>query len=138
MRKQALQRHFGCATEFTLAVLGGKWKTVILCYLKQRPLRYGELRALLPKLSDKVLTERLRELERAGLVARSAPPRFDGTNGYRLTERGASLGAVLVPLYRWGEAHAEAFGVTCASPLRELERRVADGDRRSPRRSVSG
>jgi DNA-binding HxlR family transcriptional regulator len=122
MRKQTLQRHFGCATEFTLAVLGGKWKTVILCYLKQQPLRYGELRALLPKLSDKVLTERLRELERSGLVARSRLEGFEGTNGYHLTERGASLGTVLAPLYRWGETHAGAFGVTCARPLRDLDR----------------
>jgi DNA-binding HxlR family transcriptional regulator len=137
MRKKALQRHFGCATEFTLAVLGGKWKTVILCYLKQQPLRYGALRALLPKLSDKVLTERLRELERSGLVARSRLPRFAGSIAYHLTERGASLGAVLAPLYSWGEAHADAFGVTCATPLRDLEL-LAVGGHKPPRRSAAG
>jgi len=125
MRKKALPRHFGCATEFTLAVLGGKWKTVILCYLKQQPLRYGELRSLLPKLSDKVLTERLRELEQAGLVARSTLPHLNGTNGYHLTNRGASLGEVLISLYDWGETHSGSFGVTCDTPLAGLNKQPA-------------
>jgi DNA-binding HxlR family transcriptional regulator len=127
MRKKPLPRHFGCATEFTLTVLGGKWKTVILCYLKQQPLRYGELRSLLPKLSDKVLTERLRELEEVGLVARSAMPQLSGNNGYHLTDRGASLGEVLTILYAWGEMHSGTFGVTCGTPLADLN----DGSRSS-------
>ena len=57
-----LPKTFNCPTEFTLAVLGGKWKTVILCYLKQQPWRYSDLRKLVPELSDKMLTERLRDL----------------------------------------------------------------------------
>jgi DNA-binding HxlR family transcriptional regulator len=137
MGKKLLPRHFGCATEFTLAVLGGKWKTVILCYLKQRPLRYGELRALLPKLSDKVLSERLGELERAGLVARSAPPRANGNSAYRLTRLGASLGAVLGPLYAWGESHAAPFGVTCDTPLAHLDRTPAAGGPPPRRRAAA-
>ena len=61
-----LAKSFNCPTEFTLQVLGGKWKTVILCYLKVRPLRYAELRKLIPKLSDKMLSQRLRDLTDAG------------------------------------------------------------------------
>lgn len=115
---KALAKRFGCATEFTLEVLGGKWKTIILCYLKERPLRYGELRTVLPKLSDKVLTERLRELEEAGLVARSTPG--NGVTAYALTERGNSLRRVLSELYEWGEAQAAAFGVAYDWPLSKL------------------
>ena len=63
-----LPKTFNCPTEFTLAVLGGKWKTVILCYLKQQPWRYSDLRKLVPELSDKMLTERLRDLMGIGLV----------------------------------------------------------------------
>ena len=63
-----LVKSFHCSTEFTLAVFGGKWKTVILCYLKQRPCRYSGLRRLMPSVSDKVLTERLRDLLSAGLI----------------------------------------------------------------------
>ena len=67
-----LAKSFNCPTEFTLQVLGGKWKTVILCYLKVRPLRYAELRKLIPKLSDKMLSQRLRELTDAGLVSHTS------------------------------------------------------------------
>ncbi|MBO0757231.1 MAG: helix-turn-helix transcriptional regulator, partial [Bradyrhizobiaceae bacterium] len=69
-----LPKQFNCPTEFTLAVLGGKWKTVILCYLKERPCRYAELRKLLPTLSDKMLTERLADLVASGLIMRKRLP----------------------------------------------------------------
>ncbi len=64
-----LPTQFNCPTEFALTVLGGKWKTIILAYLSERPCYYGELRQLLPGLSDKVLTERLKDLRQSGLVA---------------------------------------------------------------------
>ena len=117
---------FHCPTEFTLAVLGGKWKTVILCYLKQRPLRYSELRKLLPRLSDKVLTERLRDLIAFGLVVH----RKDGaaaSGTYALTARGRSLGDVLRPLYLWGRGNAAEYRVDVHEPLRMLD---ADKPRR--------
>lgn len=85
---KTLKRSYGCATEFAVEILGGKWKTVILALLKEQDLRYGELRAALPALSDKVLTERLRELEALGLVERPSP----GTL-YRLSPRGPVAGA---------------------------------------------
>lgn len=115
---RTLARHFGCATEFTLKLLGGKWKTTILCLLKEGgSLRYGQLRAFLPRLSDKVLTERLKELVALGLVARSATPGSHSTR-YRLTEQGESLRAVLSTIYQWGDRHAAAYGVKCDNPIR--------------------
>jgi len=123
--KKALPRHFNCATEFTLTVLGGKWKTVILCYLKQQPLRYGELRAIMPRLSDKVLSQRLRELEKARLVERARASPANGGSVYRLTELGESLRDILLSLYDWGEREAATFGVTCGHPLTALEREPA-------------
>jgi DNA-binding HxlR family transcriptional regulator len=63
-------RLYGCPVELTLDLLGGKWKTVILARLKQAPLRYGELRSVVPGLADKMLTQRLRDLEKAGFVER--------------------------------------------------------------------
>src|SRR5580704_4411034 len=83
-----LAKRFNCPTEFTLAVLGGKWKTVILCYLKERPCRYAELRKLLPSLSDKMLTERLADLVESGLIARKKLAGRRGADGYVLTARG--------------------------------------------------
>ncbi len=112
---------FGCPVELTLEVLGGKWKPVILAHLKDGALRYGELRARIPNLSDKVLTERLRDLEDRGLVARQSTG--SATRGaarrgerpqvvYRLTKRGHSLRPILTALYAWGEDAAPDLGVT--------------------------
>ncbi len=111
---RTLPKHFGCPTEFTLQLLGGKWKTVILCYLKEGALRYAELRALMPRLSDKVLTERLKELEASGLIERGVTP----VGRYRLTSRGEALRSVLTAIYQWGDRHAAAFGVKCDNPLK--------------------
>ena len=106
-----LARTFGCPVEFTLQVLSGKWTTVILCYLKQEPLRYGDLRRLIPTLSDKVLTARLADLSERGLVEKK---RLGGQprEVYVLTPRCKSLGVAFDELYRWGEKHAAVFGVT--------------------------
>lgn len=114
-----IAKSFNCPTEFTLQVLGGKWKTVILCYLAIGPLRYGELRKFMPNLSDKVLSQRLRELSEAGLVERSRSQDGDKTEVYALSERGKSLSGILTELYSWGDTNAEAFGVKVGHPLRE-------------------
>jgi len=116
-------KHFHCATEFTLDVLGGKWKTVILAYLKQRPCRYSDLRRLMPKLSDKMLTERLLELTHRGLIVKSRTRTSAPVVVYSLTERGESLRHVLGHLYKWGLSHAQAFEVTLEEPLKLLRAR---------------
>jgi DNA-binding HxlR family transcriptional regulator len=120
MRKR-LAKQFHCPTEFTLAVLDGKWKTVILSYLKERPCRYSELRRLVPSLSDKMLTERLRDLTRAGLVVRRPVGTSSLTQRYALTEKASSLKVVLEHLYAWGVENADQFGVRVGQPLRELD-----------------
>jgi len=115
-----LAKRFNCPTEFALEVLGGKWKTVLLCYLKERPCRYRELRLLVPRLSDKVLTERLRELVERGLVARRKEDGRASAVAYSLTPRGQSLRRLLTELYAWGEQHAASFGVEVGEPLKRL------------------
>jgi DNA-binding HxlR family transcriptional regulator len=102
---------FGCPVELTLEVLAGKWKPVILAHLKQGRLRYGELRSRVPKLSDKVLTERLRDLEEQGLVRHRNVDGDRTYSVYELTDRGKSLGPVLDALYAWGETAAPDLGV---------------------------
>jgi len=93
-------RLYGCPVELTLDLLGGKWQTVILARLKQGPLRYGELRRAVPGLADKVLTQRLRDLEESGFIERSRLAR--GPIRYRLTATGRSLSPALEALYEWG------------------------------------
>lgn len=104
-----LKARYGCPVELSLDLLGGKWKAVILARLKDGPLRYGELRALVPGLSDKMLTERLHDLQGAGLVA-SEPSEGD-RRSYALTGRGESLRPVLQALYDWGGVVATSDGI---------------------------
>jgi DNA-binding HxlR family transcriptional regulator len=86
-----------CPVEVSLAAVSGRWATLVLRDLMSGPRTFGELRAGLPTLSAKVLTERLVSLRRQGIVTR--------TNGrYELTERGRLLRPLLAELYRTGEA----------------------------------
>lgn len=75
-------RTYGCPVELSLTMLGGKWKTVILARLKQKALGYGELRRIIPDLSEKVLTQRLHELEEDGFILLQ---RENGSSRYALT-----------------------------------------------------
>jgi DNA-binding HxlR family transcriptional regulator len=118
--KRKFPKVFRCPTELTLDVLGGKWKTVILCFLKQRSCRYAELRKLMPNLSDKILTERLADLVVAGLVVKKKAPGTAHTEIYVLTSRARSLHNLLHDLYVWGKSHAEEFGAKIEDPLKAL------------------
>ncbi len=113
------RRNYECPTEFAMDVLSGKWKTVILVYLRERPMRYSELRTLLPKLSDKVLTDRLGDVVNAGLVVRRKSTTTAGADLYVLSERGDSLRTILSGLYAWGRLHAKPFGGAPLERLRE-------------------
>jgi DNA-binding HxlR family transcriptional regulator len=96
---------YGCGLEAALAVIGGKWKPIILWHLKPGARRFGELRRLVGGISEKVLAQQLREMERDAIVARhdfrEVPPRVE----YALTRFGHSLGDALQPLCDWGSDH---------------------------------
>ncbi|MGX5844614.1 winged helix-turn-helix transcriptional regulator [Mesorhizobium sp. ArgA1] len=102
-------RLYGCPVEFALDALGGKWKTVIIARIKQGPLRYSELRRLIPSLSEKMLTQRLADLVEIGFVVLETSP--DGKARYALTKRGHDLAGALQALYDWGSVHGRAEGV---------------------------
>ena len=91
-----------CPVRTTLNVLGGKWKLLILSYLLDQPRRYGELRRLMPEITEKMLIQELRDLEADGIVARAVhqtvPPRVD----YSLTEQGQRVRPVFAELLGWG------------------------------------
>lgn len=99
------QRPFSCGLDAVLAVLGGKWKPLVLFHLNGAPRRFGELRRLVAGISEKVLIQQLRELTQDGILTRTdhheVPPRVE----YAMTEFGRSLAATLVPLCAWGDAH---------------------------------
>lgn len=103
--KRAVTGKSGCAVEAALAVIGGRWKGVVLHWLLEEKKRFGELRRQLPNCSARVLTLQLRELEEDGLVKRTVyaevPPRVE----YELTAFGRSLEPVLRGLKEWGERY---------------------------------
>lgn len=103
-------RTFGCGVELALEILGGKWKPVILAKLTGGALRYAELRARIPALSDKVLTQRLNDLSELGLVVRHKRGGRGAPSSYQLTERALSLAPALEALYAWGEQIAKEVG----------------------------
>lgn len=119
-------RLFGCPVELALSQIGGKWKTVLIARLKQGPLRYSELRRMVPDLADKVLTERLRELESDGFVKR-IPASARPTTRYALTERGLSLSPVLEALYNWGQRAAKDAGVRFRPIPKDFSSRLSTG-----------
>jgi DNA-binding HxlR family transcriptional regulator len=105
-------KRWSCPVELTVDVVGGRWRTVLLSHLKEGVHRYGELRRLTPGISEKMLTQRLRELESDGLITRrdlgTVPPHVE----YDLTDEGRSLAPVLQALYDWGVARAGRDGIT--------------------------
>lgn len=96
----------GCGLNATLRIISGKWKPLVLFFLRDGPKRYGELKRLIPGVSDKVLIQQLKDLEADHVLARTdykeVPPRVD----YALTPLGRSLAEAIVPLCTWGTENA--------------------------------
>lgn len=96
-----------CPVETTLMLIGNKWKVLILRDLMKGTMRFGELKKSIGRVSQKVLTTQLRDMEEKGLVSRKVyaevPPRVE----YTLTETGYSLKPVLDALWDWGESYKE-------------------------------
>ncbi|WP_010516832.1 winged helix-turn-helix transcriptional regulator [Komagataeibacter oboediens] len=89
----------GCTVEATLELFGGKWKALILYHLfEDGVLRFGELRRRLPNVTQRMLTNQLRELEADGLVSRTVFPEVPPHVDYALTELGKTLKPVIQAL----------------------------------------
>ena len=114
-----------CPIEATLDIVGGKWKVLILFYLMQGTVRFGELQRLIPKITQRMLTLQLRELEEDGVihreVYRQVPPKVE----YSLTEFGRSLEPLLLLMRDWGVMYKERLArkTTAAPPETETPMR---------------
>ncbi|MGY4398226.1 DNA-binding HxlR family transcriptional regulator [Sphingomonas sp. UYAg733] len=104
------EKPYACGIGPAFNVVGGKWKAVILWELNTGPVRFGELRRRVVGVTEKMLIQQLRELERDKLVTRSVfnqvPPRVD----YALSDWGTTLNAALAQVADWGESYARATG----------------------------
>ncbi len=94
-----------CPVRTTLNVLRGKWKPLLLLFLKPGSRRWGQLRSHLPEVSEKVLTQQLRELEHDGIVARSVHPTVPPQVEYSISPYGETLIVVLQQMADWGTNH---------------------------------
>jgi len=96
---------FICGLDAALAVIGGKWKPLILFHLAHGARRYGDLRRAVGNVSDKMLIQQLKELEADGIIDRNdfkeIPPKVE----YSLTVFGQTLAEALKPLCAWGTQH---------------------------------
>jgi DNA-binding HxlR family transcriptional regulator len=98
----------GCPVEATLDLIDGKWKAVILYHLLDDTIRFNELgRRLSRRISQRMLTRQLRELEAAGLIHREVYAEVPLRVEYSLTKRGRSLEPVIRSLWNWGNTYLE-------------------------------
>lgn len=98
-------QHDDCGFATALNAIGGKWKTLILWEINIEPRRFGELKRLLPGISEKVLTQQLREMEADGLVRREVFPGVVQKVEYSVTEVGKTLNSAVTVLSEWGKEH---------------------------------
>jgi DNA-binding HxlR family transcriptional regulator len=100
---------YHCPVEVTLEAIGGKWRCVILWWLRQESKRFSELKELIPGISQKILTQQLRELETHGLIRRDVyqekPPRVE----YSLTPLGESVRPITDLMCEWGKKRMPGY-----------------------------
>jgi DNA-binding HxlR family transcriptional regulator len=104
---QLQDKESSCPIQLIVDTIGGKWKLSILYQLFQGTKRYGELRRLVPKATERMLTLQLRELESAGIVRRTVYPEVPPKVEYSLTELGLSLEPVLQTMLDWSEKYSQ-------------------------------
>ncbi|MFV0559428.1 MAG: winged helix-turn-helix transcriptional regulator [Enterococcus sp.] len=115
------EKIYNIGVEATMDVIGGKWKPIILCNLRHGPLRPSDLCRMIPGISQKMLTQQLRELENDHIIDRhvfqQVPPKVE----YSLSDYGDTLSTLLDTLCSWGERHVsqlqkEGCQVTLKNP----------------------
>lgn len=100
-----------CPVDCTIGLIGGKWKVLLLWHLQEAGvLRFAELRRAVQGITEKMLTQQLRELEADGLITRTVYPQVPPKVEYRLTPLGRTLEPVLDTLCAWGEGYLKRTG----------------------------
>ncbi|MFS0654784.1 winged helix-turn-helix transcriptional regulator [Bacillus sp. 179-C3.3 HS] len=100
---------FNCEKELTLNIIGGKWKMLILWHLgREGTKRFGELKSLMPGITQRMLVNQLRELEEDHIVHREVYPVVPPKVEYSLTELGVSLMPILEAMYDWGKHYLDS------------------------------
>ena len=103
MDEKPTMPRMNCAIDATMSVIEGRWKTVILCKLYNNgPMRFNQLMRSIAGVSPRILTKQLKELESDGIIRRVSyqeiPPRVE----YSITDKGMSLGPIMIAMAEWG------------------------------------
>ncbi len=106
-KESDLDNPLACPVVSTLGLISGKWKPMIIHILIEQPKRFGELKRMMSPISQKVLTEQLRELESTGIVQRDVFDEKILNVTYSVSDYGKLLSPVLEALYLWGEMKAK-------------------------------
>ena len=109
-KRQKLESYH-CTIEAGIAMIGGKYKVMILYYLMQGALRYNQIAKALPKATPKMLSQQLKELESDGIIKRTLYPVVPPKTEYNLTPLGEALKPVIESLCAWSQYYYEACGV---------------------------
>lgn len=102
--------NYQCEIELTLEILGGKWKALIIWNLHlQKIIRYNEFRRLIPKITQKMLTQQLKELEKYSIIMRTVYPTVPPTVEYQLTDLGNELIPIMNAMDQWGKNYVKLY-----------------------------
>jgi len=107
----------GCPLTAALAAIGGKWKLIIVYWLAESPKHFAALRQVMPGISQKVLTQQLRELVSDGIVHRQPQGAIPAPVEYSLTDYGRSLLPLVEDVRLWGRAHIERLTSQTDAPV---------------------
>ncbi len=97
------EKNFDCPIDAALKFIGGKYKPIILYHLLHRTLRFSQLQKLIPRATQKVLTQQLRELERDGIIHREVYPVVPPKTEYSITEFGKTLRPIIAAMSEFGK-----------------------------------
>lgn len=103
--------HDFCGVNYSVDLIGGRWKMTILYKLEGKMLRFSELKKLIPNISERVLTRQLKELEQDGLIQRHIFASVPSKVEYQLTQSGQALSPIWKQLEQWGVEHRETMNL---------------------------
>ncbi|BAZ41470.1 transcriptional regulator, HxlR family protein [Calothrix sp. NIES-4101] len=98
-------KKYSCPVEVTIEAIGGKWKCLIIWWLRRDARRFSELKLLISNITQKVLTQQLRELEKEGIIYRESFPEFPPRVEYALTPHGKTFTPITEMMCEWGKKH---------------------------------
>jgi DNA-binding HxlR family transcriptional regulator len=115
--------NYHCAMDVTMDFIGGKWKTVVLWYLRNKTLRFGELKKQIPDITEKMLSLQLKSLEEDGLIKREVYAEVPLRVEYSMTDFGKSLNPVLEAIAKWGRNLGDTQGTVIELKPRPVKKK---------------